>query len=199
MVLACTSSRWTCIAPYDSVTKKSINLPDQNEIDEMVAKQIILRKKKSPKRKFAGKPLTSLLCKSELKHLNKYRTLYRKKFGAEAEDDKNLVACLIDNPDNRITWSAGSSSLPTLKKSASKVWHFASGRWLTPKEMLASLGFPVYKCLAESAQCELLDIDSDGLAGMAGNSWQVGNAGVIMLTILACVEVPQLLAEASTI
>jgi len=141
------------------------------------------------------KTARALLNKSEKLHLKLYEQKWRLSFDEDAKDNPNAVFLLGDNPLTYCTWTRGMASsngqLPAFKKSAGKLWIASKERWMTPREKLAALGYPVYEMMAEAARCDLLQIDSPDLHAQAGNAWHISNAGMIMVVALACFEFTQ--------
>ena len=71
--------------------------------------------------------------------------------------------------------------VPTMRCDSSKIWSFQNRRWLTKKERLAAMGFPVYQNLAEAACCAVDVVSPNGPAYSVGNAMHVANAGSIVI------------------
>ena len=128
-----------------------------------------------------------LLTPSELNHLQQYEANWLSRTGVCAHHDMDAFFNLQDNPEKFVSWSIN-GKLPAFRRSQGKVWHACSKRWLTGKEKLASLGFPVFRSMAEAAGCPLFAVDVDNDAGaMAGNAWHLHNAGLVLLAALSSV------------
>jgi len=92
---------------------------------------------------------------AEAEYTVEYERAWAEHVGIQASYDMDCFFNLGDNPTNRLSWSAG-GRLPGFRKSAGKLWHPASRRFLTDNERLATLGFPVYPPLAEAGRTSLL-------------------------------------------
>ena len=133
--------------------------------------------------------LRSLLTLREQSAVKMLSKIFRKRFGRNTSDSPNLIANLQDNPANRLTWSATSSRIPTLRLSRSKFWHFASKRWLTAREKLATLGFPVDEATAASMGVPLVPVScTKQAAAVAGNCMSLAAVTVVQLVGLCCFE-----------
>ena len=130
----------------------------------------------------------SMLAPSESKHLVLYSQLWKRKFGKDPRRMPSAFFNLGDNPEQRLCWSA-SGRLPGFRRTAGKLWSPWADRWLTGKERLAALGFPVYADMAASAQCQPFSISGQFIKHEAGNSWYVGSAGLVLLVSLSCVAI----------
>ncbi|CAE7365205.1 desi2 [Symbiodinium microadriaticum] len=89
---------------------------------------------------------------------------YREKFGREPHLDGNLVYHLGDNAEWTTNWSANSGALPTFRLGAatSKFWLPRYRRWLTCREKLVAMGFPVTaECLSPMSGVPLTSWDND--------------------------------------
>ena len=131
--------------------------------------------------------LTSLLTQREQLAVKQLDVLYRKRFKRKPEEDLDLVYNLQDNPGNRITWSAVSGKIPTLRKSSGQLWRRASRRWLTARERLATLGFPVDDVSASAMGVPVLPIRCHRQAeAVAGNCFHFSCVSTVQLTGLCC-------------
>lgn len=133
--------------------------------------------------------MTSLLLTREKKvvsHLmQKYRNLWRR----DPKKDKDLFMYLGDNPRNRVTWTAVSRKISTFRVGCGKHWHCASNRWLTGREKLACLGYPVTPDAAHAMGCPVLPIRCTKRASqLAGNCMHFNNVAVMQLLCLSCFQ-----------
>lgn len=94
--------------------------------------------------------LQYLLTDREQRCVLQAKAEYKRRFNKTAERDPDLVLYLGDNFGKRKTWSAVSRRLPTMRMSGGKLWSFSRKRWMTGREKMASLGFPVTKGVASA-------------------------------------------------
>ena len=126
--------------------------------------------------------LTALLLPRERQVLQAACRRYRLNFRRDPHKDENLFVFLGDS-SARLSWSAVSKKLPTLRRNTGKLWHVPSRRWLTGRERLSTLGFPVDESTARAmgvskpmpARC------SKRAALLAGNAMHLGNVAVMQL------------------
>ena len=64
-----------------------------------------------------------------------------------------------------------------------------SQSWLLPKELLAIMGFPVYRELAESMKTRQLHLELDAYRSAIGNCMHLGSAYLVLLCCLSCVRI----------
>ena len=120
-----------------------------------------------------------------------YHNLYAQRYWACSTQAADLFCFLGDNPWSRITWTAHSGKLPTLRMNAGFMYNIASNRYLTPREKLAAMGFPTYQELAAQmgVPCVLEGDDEARAAGAAvGNSMHLGVLYLVLLVALACTK-----------
>ena len=67
------------------------------------------------------------------------------------------------------------------------MYHVRSQSWLTPREKLASLGFPITQGTAMSMGVPVIGV-KDGLraTSVAGNSFHFATAACVQLIVLSC-------------
>ena len=75
---------------------------------------------------------------------------YWQKYRQDPRNDPDLFYFLGDNPWARRCFSA-QGVLPTLRTNAGLLWSPSLARWLTARERMACMGYPVYPDLAEAA------------------------------------------------
>ena len=127
-----------------------------------------------------------LLTPGELQRLEAYINLYIQTFGSHPVFDRSCIFNLADNPLMRCSWSAHSKRLPCFRTNAGKQWSCFLNRWLTARELLASMGVPVYPALAETAGVPLIHVQAGSQAmKMLGNMFHVATAGSVLLSALA--------------
>lgn len=78
--------------------------------------------------------------------------------------------------------------MPTFRKGKAMMWFPAYSRWLTKKEALGTMGFPVYKFIADSYQTDMLACDPDDVGWMLGNAMHLPVMAVITTVVLSCVQ-----------
>ncbi|CAL1137753.1 unnamed protein product [Cladocopium goreaui] len=115
---------------------------DQGHDDYSVAPAIEIQNEALHMATVREKTLTadyrSLLTSREQKCLNDAKAEYERLYKAPPEKDRDLVLYLGDNFGNRKTWR-----IPTFRTGGGLFWWFAQQRWMSHREKLASLGFPV--------------------------------------------------------
>lgn len=77
--------------------------------------------------------------------LIEYGHAYWKRFRELPHASPDLVVFLGDNPWSRLTWSATSGMLPTFRMNNGLMWIPSLRRFLTAREKLAAMGFPVFQ------------------------------------------------------
>ncbi|CAE7232731.1 unnamed protein product [Symbiodinium sp. CCMP2592] len=126
--------------------------------------------------------LDYLLNERERSALRMVQHRYREVFRTKAALDPDLVVHLGDNPQNRLTWSAHSGRIPTLRKGSGKMYNPFLKRWMVPVEKLSALGFPVTKDTAIAMGVPMLPVaDYLRAAAVAGNSFHFSSAAVVQL------------------
>ena len=111
---------------------------------------------------------------------------YRNRFGTDPAEDEDLFLFLGDNAANRLTWSAVSGRIPTFRTGGGRMYGVARQCWLTPKDRLAALGFPVDGETALAMGVPVLPVqDSLRAASVAGNSFHFMSAAVVQLVVLS--------------
>ena len=112
---------------------------------------------------------------------------YKDKIGSNPHNDDDLFIFLGDTPSKRLCWTAKSRKLPTYRRNGGKMYHVRSQSWLTPREKLASLGFPITQGTAMSMGVPVIGV-KDGLraTSVAGNSFHFATAACVQLIVLSC-------------
>lgn len=132
---------------------------------------------------------TDTLTWREREAVRTYCRLYRERSNSLAEADANLFTFLGDSPPARVSWSAASNTIPTLRTNSGLLFHPMSQSWLLPKELLAIMGFPVYRELAESMNTRQLHLEPDAYRSAIGNCMHLGSAYLVLLCCLSCVRI----------
>ena len=78
----------------------------------------------------------------ERQALSDYNKAYFHKYGMDPCEQEGLFYFLGDNPSYSLTWSAA-GRLPTFRMNRGLLWSAKFNRWLTSKERLVSMGWPV--------------------------------------------------------
>ena len=101
--------------------------------------------------------------------------------------------CVFDLGDSPLYKAPGDGAmLPTLRKRSTPWWSPQRGRWMTPREKAACMGFPVYPDLARAARVAVDEITGrDSTAASIGNAMHVASVGLVILAALAAVEWPR--------
>ena len=136
-----------------------------------------------------GRKMLELLTERERRAVSWASQHYKKRFGRPATRDKNLVLQLRDSPPKYLCWSAVSRKLPTLRLGSHLCWHFTSGRLMTAREHLCSLGFPVTAETALGMGVPMLPVqDSKRANHLAGNAMHFSSVSLVLLLTLACCQ-----------
>ncbi|CAE7646296.1 desi2 [Symbiodinium sp. CCMP2592] len=125
----------------------------------------------------------------ELESLRILDCKYREQFRREPGTDGNLVYHLGDNASWNTSWSAVSGALPTFRlgASSSKYWLPRYRRWLTSREKLVAMGFPVTAETAEALGTPtVFATDVKRAADILGNCMHFTTAGIMQLIALSC-------------
>ena len=88
---------------------------------------------------------TWILTERERLALIEYGHAYWDRFRELPHASPDLVVFLGDNPWSRLTWSATSGMLPTFRMNNGLMWIPSLRRFLTAREKLAAMGFPVFE------------------------------------------------------
>ena len=112
---------------------------------------------------------------------------YRQRHGnSDPYLDKNLVIYLGDNA-SRKCWSGVSGRIPTLRMSGGLTWSVPLNRYLTGREKMATLGWPVTpETSAAMGVHEVPVLDIRRCSMVSGNAMHWGCIGVVQLVALVC-------------
>ena len=133
--------------------------------------------------------LLRLLTQRELQTKNGLDDLYMARFHSDPSSNANLTYFLGDSLSYSATWSALSGKIPTyrLNSSSGKYWLPSRRRWLTAKERLCSMGYPVTKEMSLAMNVPQLFAGDVGRASdMAGNAMHFQTSGILQLLVLSC-------------
>ncbi|CAE6969119.1 unnamed protein product, partial [Symbiodinium sp. CCMP2456] len=170
--------------PHDYVFSPSYEI--RREGDDLAWKRL---RRGLTDHEFESMDFRRLLTKREKTAVQSLCATYRRLFKKQAESDHDLIANLRDNPHNRLVWSATSGRIPTLRMSGGLLWHFATRRWLTARERLATLGFPVEPGTAATMGVPELPVTcTQRAAAVAGNCMNFSMVAVLQLVGLCCFE-----------
>ena len=128
-----------------------------------------------------------LLTTRESAALNEYKNAYYKRTHCDAAKNEDLFMFLGDDPKYSLTWSFH-GRLPTYRMNfrSGLLWNARYSRWLTSKERLLTLGWPVISEVAEEMQCPPIPaIDVKRAGDIAGNSMHVFNTGSMQMIALS--------------
>ena len=135
--------------------------------------------------------MSVLLSSREARTMVELNERYEQKYKQPATSNPNLVYGLGDNADFQ-SWSAGSGKVPTyrLSTSNSRYWLPAHQRWMTAKERLISMGWPVCPAMSHALDVPLIGASDPkrafDLIKVIGNSMHLQSTGVLQLIALAC-------------
>ena len=134
--------------------------------------------------------LTYLLTEREWKSLQKCESEYASRYGRPASKDPNLVIFLGDDAVSfNITWSAVSGAIPTYRNNAKTCifWSPFRKRFLTSREKLASMSWPVVAPIADGLGTPMLPtLDIVRAGDMAGRGMHLISVAIHQLVALAC-------------
>lgn len=135
--------------------------------------------------------MSVLLSSREARTMVELNERYEQKYKQPATSNPNLVYGLGDNADFQ-SWSAGSGKVPTyrLSTSNSRYWLPSHQRWMTAKERLISMGWPVCPAMSHALDVPLIGASDPkrafDLIKVIGNSMHLQSTGVLQLIALAC-------------
>jgi site-specific DNA-cytosine methylase len=106
---------------------------------------------------------------------------------------QDLVVHLGDNPEVMLVWSGVDGKVPTIRRSSGLLWSVSRRRWLTARELYATMGFPTYRSLAQAAGVPLVSLRPPaGTLAQArqgiGNAMHLACVGTVLFCTLACVR-----------
>jgi hypothetical protein len=117
-----------------------------------------------------------------------YQQLYFERFGRFPNTDLTYIAHLGENSWSRCTWSVSSRQIPTFRTNGGFYWHSATSSWLTHRERLAIMGFPMYEPLAAAMHTRRIELDTTQMASAVGNCMHLGVVYMVLLCTLASLE-----------
>ena len=132
-------------------------------------------------------PMSFLLSLREAKAMVDLDVKYFKRTGQESKTVRNLVYNLGDSGEWQ-SWSAASGKVPTyrLNQRSSKYWLPCLQRWMTSKERLVSMGFPVCREVASALNCPIIGAaDSKRASDLLGNCMHFQSCGIFQLIALS--------------
>ncbi len=133
-------------------------------------------------------PKALLLSLREAKAMVELDNRYFKRTGQLSNTAKNLVYNLADSGEWQ-SWSAASGKVPTyrLNQKSSKYWVPSLGRWMTSKERLVSMGFPVCREVASAMNSPVIGAaDAKRASDLLGNCMHFQSCGIFQLLALSC-------------
>ncbi|CAK9031406.1 Uncharacterized protein SCF082_LOCUS19629 [Durusdinium trenchii] len=132
--------------------------------------------------------LTYLLSTRELMALDQYEQEYFNRIGVPATLDEDLIVFLGDNPGYSLTWSLN-GKIPCYRVNAKSGLHWSPRfqRFLTSKEKLATLGWPVTPEICTSMRAPIIPtLDVKRASDLAGNGMHLSNVGTAQILALTC-------------
>ena len=81
------------------------------------------------------------LTEAECGHVRNLDLQYFSRTGLRADQNPDLCYNLTDNPDNRVSWTFNSGTIPTLRRNTNRLYFPHLRRCLTGEELLALQGF----------------------------------------------------------
>lgn len=129
--------------------------------------------------------LSRLLTQREKQVIKTLNQEYRRRWKRNPQEDQDLVYYLGDNA-KRKCWSAVSGRIPTLRMSGGLTWSVHRKRFLTGREKLGTLGFPVTPSIAKKLKVSTLPVlDVARANSVAGNCMHFTQAAIIQLAALS--------------
>ena len=127
---------------------------------------------------------TYLLTEREKRVVGALNQAYRDMFSKNPDEADDLVYYLGDNEARRV-WSATSGKVPTLRMSGGLTWSVSKKRFMTGREKLGMLGFPITPKTAAAMHVKELPVtDVKRASKIAGNCMHWSSIGVIQLVAL---------------
>ena len=133
--------------------------------------------------------LSYLLTDRELDTMRALSKNYQDCYGRKASEDDDLVAFLGDSYSYTKTWSAVSNKIPTFRTSVRSgiMWSFKHRRFMTSKEKLVCMGWPVVQPVWEGMEVPPIPAqDIERASDLVGNGMHFTVVGVIQLLALCC-------------
>ena len=199
-VIGCHTSRSVCLVdPFDMYDAIKASMEDYactkvgdylvaSEQDLLLEMQDIGRVRNVPHQP-GVMDFSHYLTSRELQSKDTLDAKYLKRTGTPASNDRHLVYYLGDSASYTTTWSAHSQALPTFRlgSASGKYWLPAYQRWLTPRERLVAMGFPVTAETAEAMKVPVVwATDTKRAASILGNCMHFTTAGIFQLVALSC-------------
>ncbi len=126
---------------------------------------------------------------AEQRYVHHLNTMYMVRTGRRPELDKDLVYNLVDNPENRVSWSVPSGQIPTLRRNSARTYYPSLRRCLTSSERLALMGYPSHWALAAACGSdEIARMSATELSFLVGNAMHMPTATMMWTIGLACVH-----------
>ena len=130
-----------------------------------------------------------LLLEREQKAVLTLDEQYWVRFNADPCEDADLCYFLGDSPEYSRTWSAVSGKIPTFRMNSrsGKYWFPMFRRWLTAKERLALMGFPVIPEMACALKVGVFpSLDVHRASDVCGNAMHFSSTALMQLVALSC-------------
>lgn len=134
-----------------------------------------------------GAGWADLLTKPQRLALSKFEARWLKVNGRPASSSPECLFDLGDSAEYKQGLPRG-CSLPTIRRRACIWWSPSRGRWMTPREKAACMGFPVYDDLAWVSFVDRDDLTAGQLPAI-GNAMHVASVGLVILATMCAAEV----------
>lgn len=161
------------------------NLEVRNEAERLAYKRDIVFKHEESDLKY-------LLLQHEWENLQLCEAQYKHQFGFDACDDPNLLIFLDESAasSKSMIWSAASTDSALIYRNNSRsgmFWSPYHRRWLTARERLASMSWPVVEPIAEGLDVNLLPtFDAVRAGDLALRGGHLASAAIQQLIALVC-------------
>lgn len=114
------------------------------------------------------------------------------KYNQMPQTSPSLFYFLGDNFEYGKAWTASNGRLPTYRTGKGRFFHRQTGYFLTGKDKLASLGWPMDgECAMQMGTKILPGVDSQRSHHLAGNSMHLSVASMVLLLALVCFKEKQ--------
>lgn len=134
--------------------------------------------------------LTYLLTVRELEAKQYLDVKYHQSTNSPPESNKDLIYFLGDNPwSYSASWSATSGMIPTFRRNAASgiFWIPREKRFLTQKEKLVSMGWPVCPEISKFLKVPLCGVsDVRRASDLLGNAMHFHSSAILQLVALSC-------------
>ncbi len=121
--------------------------------------------------------------------LDYYMVMFHLRFNVDPQHSKTLVCNLGDSPWERLSWNVASGRLLAFRTNGGKQYYPHIGRWFLHKELMTTMGLPLYEQCARAAGVPLMETPPPGPSkAFMGNMMHVPSVGCMLLVALGCAQ-----------